>query len=70
MKWMLILYFVALGGEARVATSIGPFDEQPGCAAVGQLAMKNGWKAECYPVGSVPLKKPPGPAPKKDDQKD
>lgn len=70
MKWMLVLYFVALGGDTKVATSIGPYDEQPACAAVGQLAIKNGWKAECYPVGTIPLKKTEAPAPAKDTKED
>lgn len=61
MKWFLVLYFAGLGGEAKVATSVGPYENRDGCAAVGQLAIKDGWKAFCYPVGDVPLKKPDAP---------
>lgn len=60
MKWFLVLYFAGLGGQgATVATSIGPYDDREGCLAIGsQMAMKDGWKGFCYPVGTIPLKTP------------
>ena len=70
MKWVLVLYFAGLGGQAQVATSIGPYDDRDGCMAVGaQLASKDGWKGFCYPIGDVPLKKPDAPAEKKTEGK-
>jgi hypothetical protein len=65
MKWMLVLYFIGLGGQAPALTSIGPYESRDGCFAVGQLAAKDGLRGFCYPVGDVPLKKPEPSAEKK-----
>lgn len=72
MKWVLVLYFAGLGNQSpTVATSIGPYDTRDGCLAVGsQMAMKDGWKGFCYPVGAIPMKqKPEAPAAEKPEKK-
>lgn len=70
MKWVLVLYFAGLGGQGQMAaTSIGPYENRDSCAAAGQLALKDGWKGFCYPVGDLPLKKPDAPAAGKKPEK-
>lgn len=63
MKWFLVLYFAGVAG-AQVSTSIGPYDSRDGCVAIGQLAVKDGWRVYCYPVGKIPLQ----PAAKTDEK--
>lgn len=58
MKWVLILYFLNLGGAPQIATSIGPYDDQAGCTAIGKVAQQTGWKFQCLPVGAVTVKEP------------
>ncbi|WP_119270892.1 hypothetical protein [Taklimakanibacter deserti] len=68
MKWVLIL--LAVGGTAgpgvQAGFSVGEYPTQDQCRAVAKLAINDGFKPYCYPVGDVSalMKKPDAAGPK------
>lgn len=71
MKWVLVLLAIGGTGDAGVKAglAVGEYDTRDGCAAVAKIAIQDGFKPYCYPVGDVPLKTPDA-APKADPKTD
>lgn len=61
MKFFLVLYFAGGLNGGTVATSIGPYDDQPSCDIALKYSAKDGWKGFCYPIGHIEIKQQEAP---------